>query len=482
MDTEVLQKSITKNNYNQNSPNAALHWLLVASGMGRTGLPAYWSPLRDAYLRQVLFTEYHDFWSGAIGIAITKMASLGFDVTGTQPRIRNYFQQLYLDADGNQSWVAFISKHLQDFLATDNGAFIEVVRATSAAGSRILGLVHLDSLRCTRTGDPETPVIYRDLMGYEHNVQAHQVLMLSDMPNPAASLHGVGFCATSRAWTSIRKMETIERYIYEKISGDRALSLDLVKGIAPQSIKNSVEYAREDRQIQNSRKAANNGDGSPEGAFLYMGSVVVPVLDDTPLAHTRIDFASLPDGFNYTEQFDKSVLQMANAIGLDVQDLQPLTGRALGTGAQSQVLDEKSKGKGLAAWRQQWMHLNNQLILPDTVTFAFSEDDTRDQKAKADVFNAEATAVKTAIEAGVISSAQGTQILADEGFIPKEFVPVDTTPQESISDDEKPTAENQAQTEAMPQTPPPDVTAKELRVQFQDALKRFHEAMREGAK
>jgi len=452
--------------------------------MGRTGLPGYWSPTRDYYLRNTIYSEFHDFWAGAIGIAVTKMASLGWEIEGTQPLVRNRFQQIYLTADGNQSWVSFISKHLLDYLATDNGAFVEIVRASSAAGSRILGLMHLDSFLCTRTGDPEIPIYYRDLKGVEHAVKAHQVMMFSDMPSSSSSYHGVGFCATSRAWTAIRKMEVIERYIYEKISGDRALAMDLVKGIAPKSIQESVEYAREDRERINSARSAKSGDASPGGAFLYMGSVVVPVLDDTPLAHVRINFAELPDGFDRTKEFDVAVLQMANSIGLDVQDLQPLTGRALGTGAQSEVLDEKSKGKGLAAWRQQWTHINNQMVMSATVTFAFSEDDIRDRQIKATVFNAEADAVGKTIAAGMITAAQGAQIMADEGFIPAEFVPVDTTPQETIDDDEKPAAEAQAQDET-PTLPKDETdaedevtTAKELRAEFASAMARFNAAIK----
>lgn len=458
MDTEVLRRSITANNYEQSPRSVSLAWLLQSSALGRTGLPAYWSPTRDAYLRNVLYSEYHDFWAGAIGIAVTKISSLAWEIEGTQPRVRNYFQQLYLDSDGNQSWVSFIAKHLQDFLATDNGAFVEIVRASSASGSRILGFMHLDSLRCTRTGDPETPIIYRDLKGIEHEVQAHQVLMLSDMPSPVESMHGVGLCATSRAWTAIKKMEAIERYIYEKVSGDRALSLDLVKGISPEHIRESVESAKEEREMSLSQNEAETGDTSPGKAFLYMGSVVVPILDDTKLEHTRIDFASLPDGFDRQKEFDIAVLQMANSIGLDVQDLQPLTGRPLGTAMQSEVLEEKSKGKGLASWRQQWTHNQNQFVLPSTVTFAFSEKDLRDKKAKADIFQTEASAVKTAIESGTITAPQGTQILADDDMIPAEFVPVDTTPQEAISDTEKPQAEAQAQDETATQEP---ITIKE---------------------
>jgi hypothetical protein len=77
-------------------------------------------------------------------------------------------------------------------------------------------------------------------------------------------------------------------------------------------------------------------------------------------------------------------------------------------------------------------------------------------------------------------------MLADEDIVPKEFVPVDTTPNESLSDAEKPEAEAaaqdgaQAQPEAQP-APQPVPAAKEsdpLRQQFKDALARFNAAMK----
>jgi hypothetical protein len=125
-------------------------------------------------------------------------------------------------------WTTFLYQHLRDFLTTDNGAFIEIVRATRAAGSRIIGLMHLDSLRCQRTGDPDIPVIYTDRKGREHEMKYHQVMLFADMPDPGATYFGVGYCAASRAYKSIYRMSAIERYGSEKVSGRRPLAIHFV--------------------------------------------------------------------------------------------------------------------------------------------------------------------------------------------------------------------------------------------------------------
>lgn len=474
MNNEVKNKSITKNDAGDARRGDVWQVWLGAYRGGTAGLlPPYWSRERDAMLRQTLYTPFHDFWTGAIGIAITKMASLTWIVESDAPRLCSYAQELLLAADSNSSWVSFLGRHLQDYLCTDNGAFIEIVRASNSAGSRIIGLVHLDSLRCTRTGDAEIPVLYRDTTGELHEVKTHQVISFSDMPSPSETWHGVGMCAASRAWGQILKSEAIERYIFDKVSGERALSLDLVKGISDQSIKTGMDTAREQREARSTLK----------GAYQYLGAVVLPVLDDVPLQHQRINFAELPDGFDRKEELNISLLAFANAIGLDPQDLQPLTGQALGTGAQSQVLHEKAAGKGLASWRQQFTHSLNQFVMPNVVTFAFSEKDLRDQQSAAQVTNTRIDGVTKLVEKQIITPAQAAQMLSDSGDIPKEFVPNDQTAGGTLTDSEQAEAEQDAQDQrANADTTPADQastpTLKQMRMEFYDAMQRFNEAMK----
>lgn len=475
-DSDIRRRSVTKNDVGDKF-GSVVHWVLNYLPTQRTGLPAYWSFARDYYLRQILYSEFHDFWASSIAIAITQMSSLAWELESDAEETRDQFQEMLLAADDNQSWVKFLSRHLQDFLCTDNGAFIEIVRASTGAGSKILGLMHLDSLRCTRTGDPDVPVLYRDTKGIVHEVKAHQVLAFSDMPSPTETYHGVGLCATSRAWGAIKKFEAIERFTYEKVSGERALALDLLGGVLQKDIETGVQSAKEDNEAR--------------GNSTYLGSVLIPVPSDVPLSHVRINFAELPDGFVYQDQINSCILTYANAIGLDVQDLQPLTGRPLGTATQSEVLQDKSTGKGLAAWRQQFTHMVNQFVLPDSVTFAFSEKDMRDQQRQADLNKTLGDGVTGLVTAGILTTQQAAVVLADNDVIPQEFVPDDTTPREAIADTEKPEVEQAAQSQAaqpqpQPQQPPqPEKTEKAARpgerelATFYAALAEFKSARNE---
>jgi 2'-5' RNA ligase len=450
--TALINKSVTKDDYTTVSSDGGVVSLFVPffSWTQQDNLtlppeaPPYWTQQRDVVLRATIHNEA--MWAGAVGIAIAQMASLAWEVQSEIPLRANRAQDILLQADGHRvGWVGFLSKQLRDYLLTDNGQFAEIVRATSSVGSKIVGLKHLDSLRCTRTGDPERPVVYRDRRGRMHVLRDYQVLMLSDMPDPSDTYFGVGTCAASRAYAAIYKLNRIEWYLREKVGGLHPLAIHIVNGILTKQIEDAVGAAQQ-QQIS-------------KGAASYMGAVIMGTPKETPPDLVTIPLAELPDRFNRKEEFDIAVLTYANALGLDIQDLQPLTGQALGTGAQSQVLDDKSRGKGLSSWRQSWTHALNEYVLDEMTTFAFVEKDYRDQERATAVQKAHADVAGMRIDKGITTPAQELQLLVDYDDLPKEFLPKDETPGDSLSDTDKPEAE-EAQQEGAAAAEPSEENAK----------------------
>ena len=119
----------------------------------------------------------------------------------------------------------------------------------------------------------------------------------------------------------------------------------------------------------------------------------------------------------------------ANAIGIPVQDIQPLSGQGLGTGTQTLILAEAAEAQGWPSWRQQWLHAQNEVVLPASTTFSWADkNDTRDQKAKAEVAKLRADTRASQIMSGEISVAQAQQLGVDAGDLPREFIVHDETP------------------------------------------------------
>lgn len=432
-DPEVLKRSVTREDA-MPAQSGVLHFYFPLAGSEGPQLLPYWTPGRDWQLWQTIFRESQ--WANAISKAITKMAAKDWTIDSEVPARSRRAQDLLLQFDAGRGWVHGLAKHLQAFLLTDNGAFIEIVRAKG----RIIGLVHLDTFRMTRTGDPDFPAIYRDRRGVEHVMKPEEVIALADMPDQAELWNGCGHCAAGRAYRAICRLEAIERYLLEKVTGSRVLGLHIVNGVSTRQIKDVITSAKEQR-----------GD---EGYVTYMGSVVMGAVDPTSTPSVAsIPFAEVPDGFDAEKERRNAYLIYANAIGIDPQLLDPdlVATRALGTGAQSRVIAEKAEALGLASWDKQFTHELNEWVLDDKTTFAFQEKDLTETERRAAIFLNDATAVGSLVDRVIIKPEQARQLLVDNDELPREFIEEDTTVDESLGDEEKPTDEDVG--EAVPTSP-----------------------------
>lgn len=428
---QVLKHSVTAGDYAESpySGYGSVWHMLFPGIVGQIGdLPPYWSPMRDRVLRTTPMREA--MWSAAVHIAVTQIATADWRLDGR--RLAGW-QELLLAADNNQTFVAFEEKQAKDYLLTDNGNFFEIIRATDARGSRIIGLSHLSSWRCQRTGDPDIPVLYRDRKGEWHEMRDYQVVGMEDEPDADLLYYNVGFCAASRAFPAIMKLSALETYVYEKISGKRPLDIALVNAqIKEQQLQDAVDTQKE-RSLE-------------QGYVQYMGVVMIPILDPsaTPqVAH--IPIAGLPDGFDPKEERLTAQLVYADCLGLDPTTLNPelaARGRALGSGAQAQVLDDKEKGKATISYRKKHSALLNDRVLPNRVTFSFYERDLADELRRAQVIKENTAAMRDLVGNGtappIIPPELAARFLVDNDVLSEELMPGQQGTTQTLRDTQKP--------------------------------------------
>ena len=398
---------------------------MLSSGLlegikGATGLPAYGTKAADAILAETPLIE--NMWASAVNTALSKQTSIGFQINDTTKNARRIDRgkELMLNFDGSYSYG--LARHVRDYLTTDNGAFIEIVRASNARGSRIIGLMHLDSLRTYRTNDAEYPVIYQDYRGEFHRLRSEEVVMLSDMPSPRLEHRGLGMCAARRAFETILKLTAIETFVREKVSGSRNLAIHIVNGISDLQLRDALSSSEEQ---QNQR-----------GFVVYKGSTIIPMLKSENPSIVTIPLAEVPDGFNADSERKDAYLRYANALGVAVQEIQPLSGQGLGTGTQTVVLEEAAEGRGMAAWRRAFTLAMDHHVLPTTTTFTFASSDARDKKLKMDAFQAASGAIRNFLDTQVLTQDQVRNFLVDEGVFPKEFIQFDATSVGSSNDND----------------------------------------------
>lgn len=476
-DQDVLRRSVTEGDQNkaQNGFSVLLgptSWGnqigLLAGVKGANGLPPYASKTADIILSETPFIE--NMWASALNTAITKQTGLGFTIEDTDESARRIkqAQELMLKFDGR--YTHGLARHLRDYLTTDNGSFIEVIRQSNARGAKVVGLRHLDSLRCYRTGDTRRPVIYLDRAGEHHLLNDYDVVMFSDMPSPRAEYMGYGVSAARRAFEVILKLTAIETYVREKVSGTRNLAIHIVNGITPQQLEGALV----------STESAQRG----KGYVVYKGSTIIPMIKDEPPSVVTIPLAEIPDGFSADEERRDAYLRYANALGVFVGEIQPLSGQGLGTGQQAVVGQEVSEGRGLASWRKSFEHAITHEVFPEQVSFYFAVADDKDRKSRAETLSAWANALKTLIDTQAITAQQALNVLVDEGEMPREFLQSDGTSGGVVTDGESATTSAPKKAGEDEQTAPkevPTVNNQTLEVEQSKALRQRLKALRNKA-
>ena len=432
----------------------AIPWLASAPAYG--DLPRYWTWQRDVALVNTIHRE--DMWASAVARTATKFAAHGFTIKDSEDSTRRVAasQELFKRADGGQGWVLFAEKVMQDLLTTDNGIFIRIRRADdetvkvksydaeqaftevtqSSPGAKITGLYHLDSLRCLRTGNLTYPLRYQPVMGAPQLLRWDQVLMYADQPSPRAELLGVGFSAASRAYKTINTIAALRQLLHEFVSGGGANKLVIIQGMQEMTLRNLVN--------------AGAADAQAKGFVYYLSAILGAVPGDIPIEIKEVLLKSLPEGFDPKQIIDDAYLIYANAIGVPVQDIQPLSGQGLGTGKQTEILQDASRGVGIAAFLKWWEQTVSDRVLPATTELTFDDEhDLRDQKARAEVKGMRATERATRIQSGEITPAMARQLAADDQDLPQELLAADATPGGQISDSEKPAANIEASPAAL---------------------------------
>ena len=130
--------------------------------------PAWWSTTRDQYLSRNW--QQCPLFAGAVFNIAAKLATIPPIIEPRDPTMKSHRDQaerfavrLYEGSEFGQGWLEFAMRWHQDRWYQDNGAFAEILGYGSKAGpitGSPVGIANLDAQRCTRTGNPQWPVVY----------------------------------------------------------------------------------------------------------------------------------------------------------------------------------------------------------------------------------------------------------------------------------------------------------------------------------
>ncbi len=361
--------------------------------------------LRDRQLRDFITTEH--FFASALGIISARNAALTWQIIGDEATAEAA-AELVNDANHGEGWESFVVELTNDLLTQDKGAFVEFVRAANSPEAAVIGINALDAQRCFLTGNPETPVIYEDRKGELHKMPWYTVVHLLEMPTSKTPADGgyffrLQYCALTRVLGAAQILKSITTYRSEKVSGRFMRAIHLLSGVDAKAVQDAI--ARENINADNA------------GATRYMAPAMVGNVDPAAnVSHETIELASLPDGFSETEAITSYITILAMGFLTDYQEFAPLASGNLGTSTQSEVLHQKSRGKGVGLFKKLMERLMNlRGALPGNVTFEFTEDDIEADKQIAETEQLRAETRKIRIDSGEIDALAARQLALDSG-------------------------------------------------------------------
>lgn len=355
---------------------------------------------RDRRLREFWIQE--PILAGAIFTTIARYAAFGWSLKGP-PRMVALVERMLHGVEFGKGWLQFILKVLIDLLTQDNGAFIEIIRASDSPTAPVISLKHLDSNRCIRTGRALEPVWYYDLNNRAHLLKWYQVSDLTECPSPIEEARGMQYCTVSRILKASQIIRDINTYEREKISGRFNGALHLVSGVTMSTINDALR--------QHSMQADS------QGLLRYIQPVVIAALDPTKsVSVATVPLASLPENFQKDDAFKWYITQLALAFGADYQDFAPLPGGNLGSAQQSETLHLKSRGKGPRLFMSMLEHVFNfHGLLPSNVKFQFGDQDVAEDMQHARLTLNHAQELAARIMSMEITPEVARQIAVDRG-------------------------------------------------------------------
>lgn len=390
-----------------------LFWALVSTG---GTLPAWWSKTRDRELRA--FWKGVDHLSSAFYTIAARLSSVPFKIEPRDPEIKGHWKQaekfesiLAEESEFGQGWEAFWTKWLTDLWAQDNGAFGEVIgegRPDGPIRGPAVGLAHLDSYRCQRTGDPEFPVIYSS-HGKPYKLHHSRVIFGSQLPSPNADMNGVGLCWASRCAGMAQHLKDIVTYIQEKLGSRPYRGIIYGGGVHGDLVGEAAAAASE---------AADNANL----ARFSKWPVLMSAQGDISL--NMLDLSSLPDGFDLETSMTLGIYTIAEAGGFPPRWIWPatVTGATKADAAYQHMVGNMA-GAGatlrmmqlfLAGTERGRRHTAGKFLPPHLkLTFDFQDDEQ--DRARAEIGNDRSERHERDLASGVVDLRTAREQMLSDG-------------------------------------------------------------------
>lgn len=340
-------------------------------------LPSWGTYACDRALRLLDMMQFNALWSGARNVYIDKILSTPSEISGGRNLTYNWQDIFYFQSEFGEGYDFMMTKVLIDFLTLNRGAFIEKVSYGDSdtpikEGAAIVGLNHLDAMRIIITGNREYPYVYlSEYTGEYHRMHYSRVLRLVHKPSPITTMFGMGKSILYDALTVANAQILLGKAQNEMLSDSPPSGIVLFNNIKGEDVDNALaQFASQNKR---------------DGMTTYRAPLHLESKNPAePATVEFIPLATMPTDYDYEKYMKTHVNLLALVSGLDPQDIWPLSTHSLGSGAQSTILEQKTRGKGpgyvLTLLERMWNS-----VLPRSLQFKYKAANSQQGKEEADI-------------------------------------------------------------------------------------------------
>lgn len=383
--------------------------------------PAWWSTQRDQYLSRNW--QQCPLFAGALFNVGAKLSTIPPIIEPRDPTMKSQRDQaerfsirLFEGSEFGQGWLEFAMRFYQDRWTQDNGAAAEVLGYGPKSGpiqGMPVGLANLDSQRCTRTGNPQWPIVYTQAgSGKRFKLHYTRVIFGSQMTSTRDEMNGVGLCWFSRVMSIAQGIVDDLVYKQEKLGRRPKRAIMVGKKMSVSMVKSAFEMADE---------AADN-------AGLQRVSMIPIVANETAadVGIDLVDLASLPDGFNWETDVNLAMYIIALTGGFPVRWMWPAT--AVGATKADSLLQHMATAMSgtahelgtlalLLGGSERGMYHQRGKFLPPSLRIRFDVPDDWIDQVQAEIQNTRAQRYERNLGAGATTVRVTREMMVKTGEV-----------------------------------------------------------------
>lgn len=383
---------------------------------------------RDSWM--VAMSQTEDHMIGTMQQAVSIEANRGWVLTGGRNQVNRVKASLHnwMVAPGTWGWRAGISALARSFYSTDLNGLVENIREGELGPFR--GFAHLDPTRCYLTGDIDYPLSYNPSAEGLQSWKEEDYTRIASFPSIREEMNGLGFCAVSRALSSMLTLIAVQQYDQEQLGARAPKGLLLLMGISEEQWNTAMETRDQDLSARERE---------------YYGGVAILASEGMEEIDAKlIALSQLPGDFNREQFVNLTMYAYALAFGYDPAEFWPIQFGSLGRGTETQIQHEKATAKGGLSFALTFQE-QLQELLPPTVQFEFEERDEQGRLLAAQVDQALVEVIDKMYRMqnpltgdSVLTNEEIRLLLAEVHLIPDDW----TLAQEEVTATDEETARN----------------------------------------